>query len=86
MIGLLRLCASTSRFEWMRFGTNPQGRTFCISLAGDPRAETHFMAEAKRLGLGISRFDFLDRTVTQHTLGLSGGINCRTKGVGATAR
>jgi hypothetical protein len=30
-------------------GTNPQGKRFCISLGGDPRAERHFMEEMKRI-------------------------------------
>ncbi|MEW6281814.1 MAG: hypothetical protein AB1758_24625, partial [Candidatus Eremiobacterota bacterium] len=63
-----------------RAGTNEQGQRFYVGLGADSRAEVY---AARRLMLdlptGIQRVHFLDRTYTPDTLGLYGGIKCRTK-------
>ncbi len=64
--------------------TGGDGKMFSVMLGGDPRAEA-YIAERYQ-GLGFERNYFLDRSLTNDTLSLSGGIGCRTKNEGTAPR
>jgi hypothetical protein len=70
----------TSNFFNARHGVNEQGERFSIFMGGTPEEEA-YVAEKLLKGTDaqISRLHFLDPAQTEETLGLFGGLKCRTK-------
>lgn len=70
----------TANFFNARHGVNEQGERFSVFMGGTPEEEA-LVAEKilKETGAKITRLHFLDPTQTAETLGLWGGLKCRSK-------
>lgn len=63
-----------------RHGVNDANQRFFVGLGGDSRSEVYVARKLMvELPTGIRRVHFMDRELTPETLGLFGGIKCRTK-------
>ncbi len=63
-----------------RPGVDRANQRFFVGLGGDSRSEVYVARKLMQdLPTGIVRLHFLDRELTPSTLGLFGGIKCRTK-------
>jgi hypothetical protein len=61
-------------------GTGEDGERFVVMLGGESWAQSYVQEQFRTRLRGIAdRIHFLDPRLTQATLRLSGGINCRIK-------